>query len=392
MQGGHHAAAGRRRPAPAGPAARTPCPRPRWWSSFTAASPVITPSADSGVRGQQGGGGPAASRLRTSSAIATSSRLTSSRSAWNSARMSLLSGCGVASGAATPRWQAQAEVNAGERGRAPKMNIRRPCPVCPARGVVRLTCRLPSAAWIGRWRLAGTAGRAEAASPQAPAHGRRRAGRAAGRRPRARRHDQPVLVNPAARRAGPGPGRDVQAQQVHAVIRTLAGQVRRSGVHRARSSWTCRGAARRLSREPLGVRVRVAALGRRLPRRARRDRGRRRHRGAPGRPGPPRLRGQRQPRAEDPGRRAALLAETLLDATDDPEASRRFAERIHHESPAAGPAGQGAAGAVPAAGRRAAAGAEPVAVDRIVHEVVDRTRTAAAAKEHRRRLRRRARA
>ena len=28
----------------------------------------------------------------------------------------------------------------------------------------------------------------------------------------------------------------------------------------------------------------------------------------------------------------ALLAETLLDATDDPEASRRFAERIHHES------------------------------------------------------------
>src|SRR6185503_1754113 len=27
-----------------------------------------------------------------------------------------------------------------------------------------------------------------------------------------------------------------------------------------------------------------------------------------------------------------LLAEALLEATDDPEASRRFAERIHHES------------------------------------------------------------
>src|SRR4051794_4113119 len=45
--------------------------------------------------------------------------------------------------------------------------------------------------------------------------------------------DQPVLVNPAAVelglvRGGPAP----QAQHVHAVIRTLAAQVRRSGARR----------------------------------------------------------------------------------------------------------------------------------------------------------------
>ena len=80
-------------------------------------------------------------------------------------------------------------------------------------------------------------------------------------------------------------------------------------------------------------------------------------------PGAPRLRGQRQPRAEDPGRRAAAARRGAAGrdrpATPTPTAEAGRAAGSPSGSSTsrspAGPAGQGAAGAVPAAGRRAAA-------------------------------------
>ena len=76
----------------------------------------------------------------------------------------------------------------------------------------------------------------------------------------------------------------------------------------------------------------------------------------------------------------ALLAETLLEAIDDPEASRRFAERIHHESQRLGRLVKELLELSRLQGADPLPAPVPVAVDRIVNEVVDRTRTAAAAK------------
>jgi two-component system sensor histidine kinase SenX3 len=76
----------------------------------------------------------------------------------------------------------------------------------------------------------------------------------------------------------------------------------------------------------------------------------------------------------------ALLAETLLEAIDDPEASRRFAERIHHESQRLGRLVKELLELSRLQGAEPLPAQLPVAVDRIVNEVVDRTRTAAAAK------------
>ena len=126
------------------------------------------------------------------------------------------------------------------------MNIRRPRPgLSGSAGWDWLTCRLPSAAWSGRWR-AGTAGRA----------GRRR--RRPQRSPPTRSTrcgsacwcstppTSPVLVNPAAVELGLVRAGVAAPQQVHAVIRTLAGQVRRSGVRREVELDLPRGRRRRL--------------------------------------------------------------------------------------------------------------------------------------------------
>jgi two-component system sensor histidine kinase SenX3 len=59
--------------------------------------------------------------------------------------------------------------------------------------------------------------------------------------------DQPVMANPAAVDLGLTRGAD----QVHPVIRTLAGQVRRSGVRREVELDLPRGAGRQLTGEPL---------------------------------------------------------------------------------------------------------------------------------------------
>jgi two-component system sensor histidine kinase SenX3 len=217
--------------------------------------------------------------------------------------------------------------------------------------------------------------------------------------------DNPVLANPAAvelglvRDAGqpgvPGgnSGRDgagspgnsgregTASHEVHAVIRTLAGQVRRSGGRREVELDLPRGTSHGLADEPLGVRVRVIPLtGTEYPvghvaieasdvteahrvARVRRD-----------------FVANVSHELKTPVGALALLAETLLEAMDDPEASRRFAERIHHESQRLWRLVKELLELSRLQGAEPLPAPLPVAVDRIVNEVVDRTRTAAAAK------------
>jgi two-component system, OmpR family, sensor histidine kinase SenX3 len=189
--------------------------------------------------------------------------------------------------------------------------------------------------------------------------------------------DRPVLANPAAVELG----LVREPQQVHAVIRTLAGQVRRSGVRREVELDLPRGGGLNTAGEPLGVRVRVAPLtGPDYPpghvaieasdvteahrvARVRRD-----------------FVANVSHELKTPVGALALLAETLLEASDDPEASRRFAERIQHESLRLGRLVKELLELSRLQGAEPLPTPLPVAVDRIVNEVVDRTRTAAAAK------------
>jgi two-component system sensor histidine kinase SenX3 len=189
--------------------------------------------------------------------------------------------------------------------------------------------------------------------------------------------DRPVLTNPAAVELG----LVREPQQVHAVIRTLAGQVRRSGARREVELDLPRAGLEPLATEPLGVRVRVVPLT-----------------------GPDYAPGHVAIEASDvteahrvarvrrdfvanvshelktPVGALALLAETLLEASDDPEASRRFAERIHHESQRLGRLVKELLELSRLQGAEPLPAPLPVAVDRIVNEVVDRTRTAATQK------------
>jgi two-component system, OmpR family, sensor histidine kinase SenX3 len=191
--------------------------------------------------------------------------------------------------------------------------------------------------------------------------------------------DRPVLVNPAAYELGLV--RNDPAQPVHPAVRSLAGQVRRSDAARDVELDLPRSGPLGQSTEPLGVHLRVVPLS-----------------------GPDYPAGHVAVEATDvteahrvarvrrdfvanvshelktPVGALQLLAETLLEAADDPAATRRFAQRILHES------------------RRMSRlvsellelsrlqGAEPlpapvrVQVDRLMNEVMDRSRTAAAAK------------
>lgn len=191
--------------------------------------------------------------------------------------------------------------------------------------------------------------------------------------------DLPVLVNPAAIKLGlVREGKS--SQRVHAVIRTLAGQVRRTGVHREVELDLPRSGTH-LSRDEFGVRVRVTPLGGDYPAghvaveaadvteahrvaRVRRD-----------------FVANVSHELKTPVGALALLAETLLDATDDPEASKRFAERIHHESQRLARLVKELLELSRLQGAEPLPAPEPVSVDRILHEVVDRAGTAAAVKE-----------
>jgi two-component system sensor histidine kinase SenX3 len=191
--------------------------------------------------------------------------------------------------------------------------------------------------------------------------------------------DQPVLVNPAA--VDLGLVRDGNPAHVHPVIRTLAGQVRRSGARREVELDLPRGMSRRrLLSEPLGVHVRVTPLtGEEYPpghvaieaadvteahrvARVRRD-----------------FVANVSHELKTPVGALALLAETLLEAADDPEASRRFAERIHHESQRLARLVKELLELSRLQGADPLPAPVPVSVDRIVNEVLDRTRTGAAA-------------
>jgi two-component system sensor histidine kinase SenX3 len=193
--------------------------------------------------------------------------------------------------------------------------------------------------------------------------------------------DQPVLVNPAAVDLGLV-RREPTAAVVHPVIRTLAGQVppqRRPARGRARPAARPRPAPAGV--EPLGVHVRVSPLSdpdyppghvaieasdvteaHRVAR-VRRD-----------------FVANVSHELKTPVGALALLAETLLEAADDPEASRRFAERIHHESQRLARLVKELLELSRLQGADPLPAPMPVSVDRIINEVVDRTRTGAAAK------------
>ncbi|MFG1799055.1 sensor histidine kinase [Micromonospora carbonacea] len=199
--------------------------------------------------------------------------------------------------------------------------------------------------------------------------------------------DVPVLVNPAARamgllRTGATPG----SIAAHPLIRTLAGQVRRTGVRREIELDLPRGRDAS-GPDPLGVHLRAMAIGgghvaveaadvtesHRLAR-VRRD-----------------FVANVSHELKTPIGALQLLAEALLDATEpagaaapdlseDLVAARRFAERIQHESTRLGRLVQELLELTRLQGAEPQPAPEPVALDWVIAEVIDRTRTTAAAR------------
>ena len=198
--------------------------------------------------------------------------------------------------------------------------------------------------------------------------------------------DVPVLVNPAARamgllRAGPQPG----TIAAHPIVRTLAGQVRRTGVRREVELDLPRGREGG-PQSPLGVHLRAVALGGNFVSveaadvteshrvdRVRRD-----------------FVANVSHELKTPIGALQLLAEALLDATDpdsvttdpaeDVAAARRFAERIQTESTRLGRLVNELLELTRLQGAEPLPAPEPVAIDWVVAEVIDRTRTAASAR------------
>ncbi|MEU4402457.1 ATP-binding protein [Micromonospora orduensis] len=199
--------------------------------------------------------------------------------------------------------------------------------------------------------------------------------------------DVPVLINPAARamgllRTGGTPG----TIAAHPLIRTLAGQVRRTGVRREIELDLPRGRDS-AGENPLGVHLRAMGIGNgfiaveavdvteshRLAR-VRRD-----------------FVANVSHELKTPIGALQLLAEALLDATEPAEAAapdlsedlvaaRRFAERIQHESTRLGRLVQELLELTRLQGAEPQPPAEPVALDWVIAEVVDRTRTTASAR------------
>jgi len=192
--------------------------------------------------------------------------------------------------------------------------------------------------------------------------------------------DQPVLVNPSARamgllRAGSRPG----GIAAHPMVRSLAAQVRRTGVRREVELDLPRsgedGAA-----DPLGVLLRGVGLGagyvaveaadvtesHRVAR-VRRD-----------------FVANVGHELKTPIGALQLLSEALLDATDpaqDVAAARRFAERIHHESARLARLVTELLELSRVQGAEPLPDRNPVPMDWLVTEVLDRARTGAAAKQ-----------
>lgn len=191
--------------------------------------------------------------------------------------------------------------------------------------------------------------------------------------------DRPVLANPSAHDMGLlRPGVAGSPTVAHTLIRTLAGQTRRTGKRREVELDMPRGRGL----EPLGVHIRAVSLGdghvtiealdvtesHRLTR-VRRD-----------------FVANVSHELKTPVGALQLLAEALREAIDtdnaetDLEAARRFAERIRHESNRLGRLVSELLELSRLQGGDPLPAPDPVAVDRIVAEVVDRTRTAASVK------------
>jgi two-component system sensor histidine kinase SenX3 len=198
--------------------------------------------------------------------------------------------------------------------------------------------------------------------------------------------DRPVLANPAAREMGLIRRRPEGGEDVNTILRTLSGQVRRIGASREveldlpRLSPVDGGA-----QEPMGVHVRASALDRghvaieaadvtdahRLAR-VRRD-----------------FVANVSHELKTPVGALQLLAEALLEAVSededdtppDPAAARRFAERIQKESTRLGRLVSELLELSRLQGAEPLPEPLPVPVDRVVTEVMDRTRTPAAVRE-----------
>lgn len=195
--------------------------------------------------------------------------------------------------------------------------------------------------------------------------------------------DQPVMVNPSARAMGLlRAGLTAGTMSAHPIVRTLAAQVRRSGARREVELDLPRGAA-----DPLGVLLRAVALGggyvaveasdvtesHRVAR-VRRD-----------------FVANVGHELKTPIGALQLLAEALLDATDpvasatdpaaDVAAARRFAERIQQESTRLGRLVTELLELSRVQGAEPLPEPDPVPVDSVVAEVLDRARTGATAKQ-----------
>jgi len=198
--------------------------------------------------------------------------------------------------------------------------------------------------------------------------------------------DHPVLANPAARamgllRSGGAPG----SVHAHPILRTLAGQVRYTGVRREVELDLPRGREPGQA-EPLGVALRAVALGAGLVcveaadvtdahrvERVRRD-----------------FVANVSHELKTPIGALQLLAEALLDATDptasgadpatDVAASRRFAERIQRESTRLGHLVTELMELSRLQGAEPLPSPEQVSVDWVIADALDRTRTNATAK------------
>jgi two-component system, OmpR family, sensor histidine kinase SenX3 len=191
--------------------------------------------------------------------------------------------------------------------------------------------------------------------------------------------DRPVLVNPSAREMGLLRPAVAGAPAVaHSLIRTLAGQARRTGTRREVELDMPRGR----EQEPLGVHIRAVALddghvtiealdvtdSHRLNR-MRRD-----------------FVANVSHELKTPVGALQLLAEALQEAIEDDgsgtdaAAAIRFAERIRHESNRLGRLVTELLELSRLQGGEPLPAPDPVMVDRVLAEVLDRTRTTAAAK------------
>ena len=195
--------------------------------------------------------------------------------------------------------------------------------------------------------------------------------------------DRPVLANPAAREMGLIRGRPDGGEELHTILRTLAGQVRRSVASREVELDLPRlTAVDGGSSEPMGVHVRASALDKghvaieaadvteahRLAR-VRRD-----------------FVANVSHELKTPVGALQLLAEALLDAVAehddaDPAAARRFAERIQTESTRLGRLVTELLELSRLQGAEPLPEPLPVSVDRVITEVLDRTRTPATARD-----------